>query len=87
MKMEHFGYSAVWAFNHHGYSPPPSPKNTFFFQSLRLPRFLPSLASKQHNFIIVAVNTVIIEERGGERLPYYTFNENIADAHWVNIEF
>ena len=42
---------------------------------------LPSLASKQHNFIIVAVNTVIIKERGGERLPYYTFNENIADAH------
>lgn len=48
---------------------------------------LPSLASKQHNFIIVAVNTIIIKERGGERLPYYTFNENIADAHRVNIEF
>ena len=42
---------------------------------------LPSPESKQHNFIIVAVNTVIIEAGGGDRLPYYTFNKNIADAH------
>lgn len=57
------------------------------FRSISPSAALPSLASKEHNFIIVAVNTVIIKERRGERLPYYTFNENIADAHWVNIEF
>lgn len=51
------------------------------FGSISPSAALPSLASKEHNFIIVAVNTVIIKERRGERLPYYTFNENIADAH------